>query len=180
MTTAQDFNTIFEAKYHSLKPYLCRTAGDDEDLIQEGAIGLMESLKRVPDARDQYLRNGAKWAILRQHQGKGKSVDIRKSYKRKTPISIVHYDGVANTDAVLSQAVLADRKHVPLDELVIQKVDFDKLRADLSAPEEKYVRLKVVDEMLDKEIAEEMGKSKDQIRYLKRGLRSKIEAHFAG
>jgi len=53
--------------------------------------------------------------------------------KRKTAITIVHYDAIPdNADAEFSQAILTDRKRVPLDEYVIQKVDFDRFINGLS------------------------------------------------
>lgn len=79
----------------------------------------------------------------------------------------------------LSQAILTDRNRLPLDEMVIRKLDFEHFINNLSGPEAKYIRLKVVDELLDREIAIKLGKTKGQVKYLKRKLRAKIEAHFA-
>ena len=118
--------------------------------------------------------------ILNQINGVGKSVDIPKRYNRQFPITIVHYNAIPdNSDAELSQAILTDRNRLPLDEMVIRKLDFEHFINNLSGPEAKYIRLKVVDELLDRKIAIKLGKSKDQVKYLKRKLRAKIEAHFA-
>lgn len=180
MTTAQKFNTTYENKFKSLRPFLRRTARGNEDLIQEGAISILKSLKRIPDAPNKYLRTGVRWSILNQINGVGKSVDIPKRYNRQFPITIVHYDAIPdNSDAELSQAILTDRNRLPLDEMVIQKLDFEHFINNLSGPEAKYIHMKVVDELLDKEIAIKLGKTKSQVKYLKRKLRAKIEAHFA-
>jgi len=134
MTTAQ---TAFEAKVaqkiNKMMPYLIKTAGGDEDLIQEGAIGIWESMAKKPDASDQYYANKARWNIKSVARGVGKSLDIPKWHERKTPISIIHYDArLDGSDTELSQAILTDRKRVPLDEYVIQKVDFERFINGLS------------------------------------------------
>ena len=48
MTTQQTFNTMFENRLNTLMPYLVHTAGGNEDLIQEGAIGIYMSMKKQP------------------------------------------------------------------------------------------------------------------------------------
>ena len=176
MTTAQNqaFDAKFEEKLNAMMPYLLKMSGGDSDLLQEGAIGIWEAMSREPHATDTYHRTKAKWNILQQIYGPGKSIDIpKKSYKRKWPIAIVHYD------AVLSQAVLADRRRVPLDEWVIQKVDFERFIATLYSTESSYVRYKIVDELPDKEAANRMDWSVEKIRFMKKALRGKIEAFFS-
>ena len=180
MTTAQKFDTTYENKFKSLRPFLRRTARGNEDLVQEGAISILESLKRIPDAPNKYLRIGVRWSILNQINGVGKSVDIPKRYNRQFPITIVHYNAIPdNSDAELSQAILTDRKRLPLDEMVIRKLDFERFINNLSGAETKYIHMKVVDELLDREIAIKLGKTNDQVKYLKQKLHSKIKNHFA-
>ena len=180
MKTAQKFNTAYENKFKSLRPFLRLTARGDEDMIQEGAISILKSLKRIPDAPNKYLRIGVRWSILNQVNGVGKSVDIPKRYNRQFPITITYYDAIPeNSDAELSQAILTDRNRLPLDEMVIRKLDFEHFINNLSGPEAKFIHMKVVDELLDRKIAIKLGKSKDQVKYLKRKLRSKIKDHFA-
>jgi DNA-directed RNA polymerase specialized sigma24 family protein len=45
MTTHQTFDAMFEDKLNTLMPYLVKTTRGDEDLIQEVAIGIWESMK---------------------------------------------------------------------------------------------------------------------------------------
>jgi DNA-directed RNA polymerase specialized sigma24 family protein len=182
MTTAQ---TAFEAKVaqkiNKMMPFLIKTANGDEDLIQEGAIGIWQSMAKKPDASDQYYANKARWNIQSVARGVGKSLDIPKWHHRKVPITIVHYDAIPdNADAELSQAILVNRKRVPLDEYVIQKVDFERFIDKLSRVEAKIVRLKVVDELADGKIADKLGKDLWQVKCLKKKLRDKIIDYFAG
>ena len=127
MTTQQSFDAMVEDKINTLMPYLVKTAGGDEDLIQEGAIGVWESMKACPYATNKYHTTKAKWSIINASRGVGRSVDIPKRYERKVQITLVHYDAIPdNADADLSQAMLTDKNGLPLDEVVIQKMDFER------------------------------------------------------
>jgi hypothetical protein len=50
MTVQQALEARFEDKINTLMPYLVKTSGGDEDLIQDGAIGIWESMKEQPYA----------------------------------------------------------------------------------------------------------------------------------
>lgn len=169
----QAFDARVEQKISKMMPYIVKMSGGDPDLIQEGRIGIWEAMSKAPEASDTYHRTKAKWNILGQINGVGKSVDIpKKAYKRKWHIGIVHYD------AELSQAVLADRRRVSIDEYVISKVDFEKFINNLYSTEAEYVRCKVVEELPDSAVSTRLGISVEKIRFLKKILRGKIEAFF--
>ncbi len=179
MTThLQALDAKVEQKINKMMPYLIKAANGDEDLIQEGAIGIWEAMSKKPDASDKYYANKAKWNIKTVARGVGKSVDIPKWHKRKVPITIVHYDTARNADAVFSLAILADRKRLPLDDYVINKIDFEHFIATLYSTEAEYVRCKVVEELPDCEISDRLDITVEQIRYMKKRLRGKIEAFF--
>lgn len=180
MTTAQSaFEAKVAQKINKMMPFLVKTASGDEDLIQEGSIGIWQSMIENPDASDRYYANKAKWGILNRVNGVGKSIDIPKRYKRKYPIAIVHYDAIPdNSDAELSQAILTDRRRVPLDEYVIQKMDFERFKNSLSLTEAEYVRLKMVEGLLDKEASDILDMTQYNIQTLKKKLRDKIEDYY--
>ena len=160
-------------------PFLIKTAQGDEDLMQEGAIGIWQSMMKKPEGANRYYATKAKWNIQTVKRGIGKSVDIPKWYKRQTPISIVHYDATPyNSNTQLSQAILPDRKHVPLDELVIQKLDFEGFLDSISLKEAGYIHLKMVVELPDAEVAKRMNVSIQNLHAMKKELRGKIEDYF--
>jgi hypothetical protein len=64
MTTQQTFDAMFEDKLNTLMPYLVHTARGDEDLIQEGTIGIWESMKKVSYAVNKSHATKAKWSII--------------------------------------------------------------------------------------------------------------------
>ena len=98
---------------------------------------------------------------------------------RKWPISIVHYDAIPhNADAELSQAILPDRRRLPLDDYVINKIDFERFIAMLTTIEAGYIHLKMVDGMPDKAVSVRMDMSLARLREMKKALRGRIEDYF--
>jgi DNA-directed RNA polymerase specialized sigma24 family protein len=179
MKAQQSFDAMFEDKLNTLMPYLVKTARGDADLIQEGAIGIWESMKEQPYAANKYHTTKAKWSIGNVSRGVGRSVDIPKRYERKVPITIVHYDAIPdNADADLSQAMLTDKNGLPLDEVVIRKMDFERFIANLTTTEERYIRYKMVDELPDRTAAAALSMSLEKLHAMKATLRGKIEDRF--
>ena len=179
MKAQQTFDAMFEDKLNTLMPYLVHTARGDEDLIQEGAIGVWESMKQQPYAANKYHTTKAKWNIINVGRGVGRSVDIPKQYPRKLPITLVHHYAIPdNADADLSQAMLTDKNGLPLDEVVIRKMDFERFINSLTTTEERYVQFKMVDEMPDRTAAAALSMSVEKLHALKTTLRGKIEDHF--
>jgi DNA-directed RNA polymerase specialized sigma24 family protein len=179
MKAQQSFDAMVEDKINTLMPYLVHTARGDEDLIQEGAIGIWESMKACPYAVNKYHTTKAKWNITSASRGVGRSVDIPKRYERKVKITLVHYDAIPdNADADLAQAMLTDKNGLPLDEVVIRKMDFERFVATLTTTEERYIQFKMVDEMPDRTAAAALSMSVEKLHAMKRTLRGKIEDHF--
>jgi len=180
MKAQPSFDAMVEDKINTLMPYLVKTSRGDEDLIQEGAIGIWESMKEQPYAANKYHTTKAKWNMVNVGRGVGRSVDIPKQYQRKVPITIVHYDAIPdNADADLSQAMLTDKNGLPLDEVVIRKMDFERFITTLTTTEERYVRYKMVDELPDRTAAAALSMSMEKLHAMKTLLRGKIEDHFA-
>ena len=179
MKAQQSFDAMVEDKINTLMPYLVKTARGDEDLIQEGAIGIWESMKEQPYAANKYHTTKAKWNIINVGRGVGRSVDIPKQYPRKLPITLVHYDAIPDSaDADLSQAMLTDKNGLPLDEVVIRKMDFERFINNLTATEADYIRYKIIDELPDRTAAAALSMSAEKLHALKTTLRGKIEDHF--
>jgi DNA-directed RNA polymerase specialized sigma24 family protein len=179
MTSQQSFDAMVEDKINTLMPYLVHATRGDEDLIQEGAIGIWESMKEQPYATNKYHTIKAKWSIINVSRGVGRSVDILKQYPRKLPITLVHYDTIPeNADADLSQAMLTDKNGLPLDEVVIRKMDFERFINSLTTAETNYIRYKMVDELPDRTAAAALSMSVEKLHAMKATLRRKIEGHF--
>ena len=180
MTAAQQaFDARVEEKIQSMQPYLVKVAEGDEDLIQEGAIGIWQAMQSKPEAGDGYFKQKAKWNMRTLARGVGRSVDIPKRYMRKTPTYLVRLDGPHGEAGQISEAVLSDPKQVPMDEYVIQKVDLERFLATLTMREAAYLFMKMVWGISDPEVAERMDISITWLKQMKRAIRGKIEDFFA-
>ena len=89
-------------------------------------------MKREPEAGDGYFKRKAKWNIQTLARGVGKRLDIPKWHERKTPIYLVRLDGPQGEAGQLSEAVLSDPNRAPIDQWVIDKVDFERFLATLN------------------------------------------------
>jgi DNA-directed RNA polymerase specialized sigma24 family protein len=180
MTPAPAFERKCKSRLHAMMPYLVKVAERDQDLIQEGAIGVWESLKEYPNAANKYLATKARWSIANVTRGRGVSVDVARRYKRKFPVSVLHYDNLPDDDdGDLGQAILADRNALPLDEMVIWKVDFERFLNTLGPAEAEYIRYKVVDDATDKAIAAKLSVSVEKLHTMKTALREKIADYLS-
>jgi RNA polymerase sigma factor (sigma-70 family) len=176
----QAFEARVEGTIKSAMPFLMKMSGGDEDLIQEGCIGIWQAMSANPTATDAYFRTKAKFNIINQARGVGKSIDIPKTYPRKVPVTIIHYDEKPDDcDADLSQAILADRRRVPLDEWVIQKMDFRRFLDTLSMTEYGYIHLKMVEGLHDREASKRMDVSVERVQEIKNAIRGKVEDFFS-
>ena len=138
-------------------------------------------MKSCPYAANKYHTTKAKWNIVNVARGVGRSVDIPKRYERKVQITLVHYDAIPdNADADLSQAMLTDKNGLPLDEVVIRKMDFERFIATLTTTEMRYIQFKMVDELPDRTAAAALSMSVEKLHAMKATLRRKIEGHFTG
>lgn len=104
-------------------------------------------------------------------------MDIPKQYPRKFPITLVQYDAIPdNADADHCQAMFTDRNGLPLDEVVIRKIDFERFINLLTTSEERYIRYKMVDEPPDRTAAAALSMSIERLYAMKATLRGKIQA----
>jgi len=69
-----DINELWNEKIQKLSGKVRAIARGDEDLYQEGIIGIREGILRDPDATDSYLLQAAKFAMT-NYKNRGKSVD---------------------------------------------------------------------------------------------------------
>ena len=74
--------------------------------------------------------------------------------------------------------MLTDKNSLPLDEVVIRKMDFERFVATLTTTEERYVQFKMVDELPDRLAADALSMSVEKLHAMKTTLHRKIEDHF--
>jgi hypothetical protein len=85
-----DINELWVEKIRVFSTKIRQIAKGDDDLYQEGLLGLHEALCRDPRASDTYLVKAAKWRISR-YMNRGVSIDngSRRTYKRTLANGII-------------------------------------------------------------------------------------------
>lgn len=76
-----DINQLWNEKIQKLSDRVRAIARGDDDLYQEGILGIRDRLLRNPDATDSYLLQAARYAMT-NYRNRGKSID--NGYRRAT------------------------------------------------------------------------------------------------
>lgn len=160
---------LYTERINSLAPYIRFQAGADDDLVQEGNIGVYQALKKNLSATDRYLKNKAKWQMIDSTR-RGRCICRRNGYGRKSPLEIIHYVQLAFT------TILEDRR-LPLDDLVISKVCFDNLLAVSTEHEKRFIRYKL-EEWSDTRIMKKLKLSWQRLKEMKREIRFKFDQAY--
>jgi hypothetical protein len=137
----QELHAQCTEKIQEFSGYLRNYAKQDDDLIQEGNIGIYNAIKEKGGAsqiRESYFKTKMKFNII-NHLKRGKSVD-NGFYKRNT-INIIPCDSV-NSD--VSANILKDTYSKPVDEQVIDKIMLEKLLGSFSGIEQRFVYLRLI------------------------------------
>jgi len=61
----RDLNSLYKEKLRSLEPYFYKQAQGDEDKLQDLYLGLFLGLKEDPYSTNTYLKNRARWNMLK-------------------------------------------------------------------------------------------------------------------
>ena len=134
----QQLNSLYEERINSLAPYIRYKSDGNEDLAQEGNIGIYQVLRNHPHANNSFLKLQAKWRMA-DFLKRGRSVD-NGFYKRKH-LQIIHYSQFPFNDGILSTTF--DNNRLPVDELVINKICIDNLIGSLTTIEKDFIEGKL-------------------------------------
>ena len=169
----QQLNSLYEERINSLAPYIRYKSDGNEDLMQEGNIGIYQSLRNQPHANNSFLKLQAKWRMV-SFLRRGRSID-NGFYKRKD-LQIIHYNQLSFDDGILSTTF--DNNRLPIDELVINKICIDNLIGSLTTIEKDFIEGKLKgwnNSKINKVLRIPFTKMKE----IKREIRFKIKVAFA-
>ena len=154
--TDQELHKVFETRLPSMRSHINYNSEGKEDLKQEGMLGMWKSLKKDPACKDRFLKNGIHWNML-QFSRKGKSIDsdIKSFNRRILDIEIVKTDGL---EQEVADFILQD-KALPVDEVVIGKMAFERFLDSLNNLEKRFVLSKLREELREK-LYKELGQYK--------------------
>ena len=170
--TDQELHKVFEKRLPTMKSHINYNSEGKEDLIQEGMLGMWESLRKDPTCKDRFVKNGIRWGMVKFAR-KGKSVDsdIKSFKRRERDIEIIQTDAVAEE---VKEFILVDRS-LPVDEKVIGKIAFERFVDSLNNLERRLVLSKLREELRDK-LYKELGQYKFMATF--RACRQKFRLAF--
>jgi len=169
----QQLNSLYEERINSLAPYISYKSDGNEDLMQEGNIGVYQVLRQHPHANNSFLKRQAKWRMI-SFLRRGRSVD-NGFYKRKH-LQILHYNQLSFDEGILSTTF--DNTRLPVDEVVINKICLDNLIGSLTKIEKNFIEGKLKgwnNSKINKVLRIPFTKMKE----IKREIRLKVKVAFA-
>ena len=173
--TDQELHKVFEERLPSMKSHIAYYSEGNQDLKQEGMLGIWESLRKDPGGTDRFLKNNSRWKMIMSVK-KGKSIDSKKSpslkNQRLRPIEIIRTDAVA---AEVGEYILEDNWTLPVDDVAIGRICYSRFIGSLSSLERRLVLSKLREELRD-ELYNELGQYKFMATY--RACRQKFRAAF--
>jgi hypothetical protein len=144
---AININQLWNYKTEELSGKVWNIARGDDDLYQEGIIGIRDGLVRDPSATDSYLLQSAKFAMS-NYRNRGKSIDngtkkpttktlkdgTVKTYKKDTTLIYI------NTLMEAFELEFPDHSYPP-DILAIDKVCAERFYGSLDKKEAKFINV---------------------------------------
>jgi hypothetical protein len=171
----QELHAQCTEKIQEFSGYLRNYAKQDDDLIQEGNIGVYNAIKEkgvATNIKESYFKTKMKFVIT-NYLKKGRSID--NGFWKRDKINIMSMDSV-NSD--LAATILNDKISKPVDEQVIDKVAMDNLLDSLSETEQKFVHLRIMDWGYIK-IIKKLRLTTDKLNEIRQSVRSKINTAYA-
>ena len=62
-SNSYELNVLYNQRIKGVQSYILKLAKGDDDLIQEGYIGVYNAIKEKPDLKPSYLKAKAQWNI---------------------------------------------------------------------------------------------------------------------
>jgi hypothetical protein len=172
----QELHAQCTEKIQEFSGYLRNYAKGDDDLIQEGNIGIYNAIREKGGSsqiREAYYRTKLKF-VIKNHQKKGKSID--NGFWKRDKINIMSVDSV-NSD--VAATILNDKISKPVDEQVIDKLGMDTLLDSLSETEQKFVHSRILMGWTYINIMKKLNLTTELLDEIRQSVRFKIQTAFA-
>ena len=170
-----ELNAQCTQKINEFEDYLKKYAKEDDDLIQEGNIGIYDAIKEkngVSNIKDAYYRTKLKFVIT-NYLKKGKSID--NGFWKRDTINIIPCDSV-NSD--VSANILKDTYSTPVDQQVIDKITLENLLNSLSGIEKRFVHLRIIG-LTYMKIMKRLRLTQKMLAEVQNSVRCKIDIAYA-
>jgi DNA-directed RNA polymerase specialized sigma24 family protein len=169
-------HSLYTERINGLESFIMSKSEGNDDLAQELRIGMYEALTTDPCANDAFLKRRGAWRMINSLR-KGKSIDKPIPYKRKNPVTIVHFDYFSDENDVFTETM--SDKRLPVDEEAIFHISLSRFFHTLTGREKRFVRYKVIDELSCREIGKRLRISLTTLREIRKEIRLKFTMVFA-
>ena len=180
--TNQQLHKVFEDNLPSVESHLKYYSEGDDDRSQDGLTSMYSSIvtnneknkkrKEKQSINTRFLKNAIRWGIICEaRRGRSVDSDIKSFKRRERDIEIIRTDAVAEE---VKEFILEDRS-LPVDEMVIGKMAFERFVDSLNNLEKRFVLSKLREELRDK-LYKELGQYKFMATY--RECRQKFRVAF--
>ena len=166
---------IYNQRVQDIQHIIHNQSGGNDDLKQEGLIGVYKALSTDPNANNRFMLNKAKWSMV-SFLRKGRSVD--NGYYKREKVKVVRYDQLIFDDDIFAAAV-SSKGIEPVDEQAIFRIDLCRFLKRLSRNERYYIRYKVMDGLSDVRIKRRLGISFETLKAMKMNIRKEIQVSFS-
>jgi hypothetical protein len=170
--TNQELQQTFNSRAKGLSGFIYMKTNGDEDLSQEAKEAMWRGLQKDAFATDAYLRTRMRWRT-RDVWKKGISIDTHRVSRIQAKVCLLNE--ADEEDAVMNECIRDS--HLPLDEIVINKIDSERFLNTLDMTERSIVLYKLQG-MTDKTVVKELGMTYERYEYVRDALRPKIEQYF--
>ena len=170
-TQTRDLNLESTRKIMDFKRYIVEQAKGDDDLIQEGYIGIYDIIKEKDKVKESYFKTKIHWKMV-NYGKQGKSVD--NGFWKRDQLKIVRSDQL---DSDLSANFLKDFNSKPVDEQVIEKIAFERFLSSLSELEKSFIHRRIIGWTFIK-IMKKLKLREELLDQIRKSVRYKIETAF--
>jgi DNA-directed RNA polymerase specialized sigma24 family protein len=168
----QELHAKCTEKIQEFSGYLRNYAKQDDDLIQEGNIGVYNAIREKGSATDSYFKRKMSF-VIKNYLKKGKSID--NGFWKRDKVNIMSVDSV-NSD--VAATILNDKISKPVDEQVIDKVAMDNLLDSLSETEKTFVHRRIMGWTYIN-IMKKLNLTTELLDEIRKSVRCKIQTAYA-
>ena len=137
--TDLELQEVFKKRFPKIRSHIIYYSEGKEDRRQDALLGAWQALRNDNNCTDRYLKNGAKFGI--NIGSRTKSVDSKgKTAGKRKDLKIFSMDAL-EADAAAS---LLEDKSLPIDEVVSDKISFERFIERLSDLEKKFVKARLI------------------------------------
>lgn len=170
--TDSELHSLFAKRFPKIRSHLTYYSKGIEDRRQDGLLGMWEFLKKDPNCTDRYLKNGVIWRITNGARNKSVDVPWGLTDLERLPFELLSKDA---PESVVAEFLV--HKSLPIDEIVSDKISYERFLSRLSSKEKKFVQARLSG-LQNKEIHAKLKIEANGLRLIRNSALSKFRQAF--